>query len=205
MQVSAATSSSVNTSSTNRTTGDSMGKNDFLNLLVTQLKNQDPLKPMEDKEFIVQMAQFSTLEQMQNLTQVAQLQQATSMIGESIRAEVNQKDKGMPELVYGRVTSIRQNSGEMYVSLNSGKEVKLSEVKSVLSDEGLMQEADNLIGKKVFVRQYDDKTGETAELKQVEIQDVKLENGILKLYTTDGSVIRLQDVWNVVPKDETAA
>lgn len=47
--------------------GDNLGKDAFLNLLVAQLSNQDPLNPMEDKEFIAQMAQFSTLEQVQSL------------------------------------------------------------------------------------------------------------------------------------------
>ena len=45
----------------------SLGKDDFLQLLVTKLEHQDPLKPMEDEDFIAQLAQFSTLEQMNNI------------------------------------------------------------------------------------------------------------------------------------------
>ncbi len=49
------------------TPGGALGKDEFLNLLVTQLSNQDPLDPMDSSESIAQLAQFSALEQMQNV------------------------------------------------------------------------------------------------------------------------------------------
>jgi flagellar basal-body rod modification protein FlgD len=44
-----------------------MGKDDFLLLLIAQLRNQDPLDPMDNSQFVAQLAQFSSLEQMENL------------------------------------------------------------------------------------------------------------------------------------------
>lgn len=68
-----------------------MGKDEFLQILITQLTNQDPTEPMEDREFIAQMAQFSTLEQMTNMSSefrqlgaLLQSGQAVSLLGRSV-------------------------------------------------------------------------------------------------------------------------
>jgi flagellar basal-body rod modification protein FlgD len=47
---------------------ETLDKDDFLQILITQLTNQDPIEPMQDREFVAQMAQFSTLEQMTNMS-----------------------------------------------------------------------------------------------------------------------------------------
>lgn len=187
-----------------RSSGDELGKNDFLNLLVTQLKHQDPLKPMEDKEFIAQMAQFSSLEQIQNLVKSSEIQQATTMIGNMIKAEVYGEDGA--ELVYGRVTSARLLNSETYLTLDSGREIKAGDAKSVFSLEGLWQEAQNLIGKKVYVRTTDSKG--QPDLKQATIIEAKIfedENGLrtikLMISKDPKDAIEFKDIWNIVPDE----
>jgi flagellar basal-body rod modification protein FlgD len=73
------------------TPGGDMGKDEFLKILITQLSHQDPTQPMQDKEFIAQMAQFSSLEQMTNvsaeISKVAALLtkgQAVSLLGRMV-------------------------------------------------------------------------------------------------------------------------
>lgn len=158
-----------------RNTGDDLGKDEFLKILIVQLQNQDPLNPMDDKEFIAQMAQFTALEQMQNVAKAAQMQQATLMIGNYVKAEVN-GDNGQ-EIIYGKVISTREVSGEMYLRLDNGREVKMSEAKSTFNSEGLWNEAKSLVGKTVYTRQYD-ANGNVAGLRQAYIADVRMVVGI---------------------------
>jgi len=64
-----------------------MGRDDFLNLLITELKYQDPMNPMEDRDFIAQMAQFSALEAMQNVEQKQTLALIGSLLDREVRVE----------------------------------------------------------------------------------------------------------------------
>ena len=109
--------------------GPSLGKDDFLKLLVGQLKNQDPLNPTSDTDFIGQMAQFSQLEQTTNMAtanseQVAQQSgaRAVSLLGRNVTypdasgvsttgvVEKVEWSAGKPTLTVGGVPAIDPNS-----------------------------------------------------------------------------------------------
>ncbi|PKK91381.1 MAG: flagellar hook capping protein [Candidatus Wallbacteria bacterium HGW-Wallbacteria-1] len=93
-----ATASSSANLFTNSSTNDALGKDDFLMLLVTELMNQNPLEPMDNKEFVSQMAQFSSLEQLSNMSSNMEVMTASnitamksmqiSMIGKNVTANI---------------------------------------------------------------------------------------------------------------------
>jgi len=90
-----------------RVTKQSLDKDDFLKILITQLTHQDPTQPMEDKEFIAQMAQFSSLEQMTNMSNrfsdVSKLLtsgQAFGMVGKTVEIPIGD------QIIQGTVTEV---------------------------------------------------------------------------------------------------
>jgi len=92
----ASTSSSTASSTASSSSSSTLGMDSFLQLLVTQLQYQDPLSPMDDKEFVAELAQFSSLEQLteintgiENLATIGQQQQllgAVNFMGKTIEA-----------------------------------------------------------------------------------------------------------------------
>jgi flagellar basal-body rod modification protein FlgD len=96
-----------------------LGKDDFLKLLITQLAHQNPIQPMEDKEFVTQMAQFSTLDQMTSmandfskLAAMVSSNEASSALGRNV--DIIDNDR----LVQGTVTAVTRGGGESQIMVN---------------------------------------------------------------------------------------
>jgi flagellar basal-body rod modification protein FlgD len=108
-----------------------LGKDQFLKILITQLQNQDPMQPMEDKEFIAQMAQFSSVEQLVNISsQLKTLNQSLGTVSGMIGREIswlssNKEDNGT--LRQGIVDSIIVRDGVQYAKVGND-EIKLDEI-----------------------------------------------------------------------------
>lgn len=124
-----------------------LGKDDFLKLLITQLKYQDPMEPTDNKDFIAQMAQFSSLEQMSNMSsgfeKMATMQelafreitvgQAVNMIGRTVSAvQTSEDENGEVSTinVTGIVTGMKIIDGVPNVVVN-GKEIPISYIEEV--------------------------------------------------------------------------
>jgi flagellar basal-body rod modification protein FlgD len=112
----------------------SLDKDDFLKILITQLQNQDPTKPLEDKEFIAQMAQFSSLEQMTNMSKefgkvsgVLRSNEAQTLLGRKVEIANGEST------VSGMVTQVMRGDFPM-VKVN-GTFFDLNQVQKVIDDK----------------------------------------------------------------------
>lgn len=102
----------------NRNVGQELGKDEFLKILVTQLQNQDPMSPMEDTDFIAQLAQFSSLEQMQSLNASFTFGQAYNLIGKNVFSTIT-NDQGIAEDIFGKVTGVLSSKGAAYLEIDA--------------------------------------------------------------------------------------
>ena len=113
-------------------TGNELGQDAFLSLLVTQMRFQDPMKPLEDREFIAQLAQFSSLEQMQQMNQQLLLLSAVNANGQSVGLVGKQITAATSagETITGRVDKVRFEDGQSWLMVGDQK-VNPADVTSV--------------------------------------------------------------------------
>lgn len=111
-----------------------LGKDQFMKILVAQMQNQDPTNPMDDRDFIAQMAQFSSLEQMMNMSKsidmlvqsqmVSPVIQYSHMIGKHVQYEKIDEETGDKLGIHsGKVVSVTQKEGWAILELDDGEKV----------------------------------------------------------------------------------
>ena len=113
-----------------------LGQDDFLKLLVVQMRNQDPMKPVSDTEFIAQLAQFSNLEQTKTMSKdIAELRQSNAFAqGAALMGRQVRLLSAEDTFTKGIVTDLEVKEGEVSLIVNN-KAYELGQVVSVNSEE----------------------------------------------------------------------
>ena len=133
MQIGSVSNSSVETGAFGKAAGAAMDQQMFLKLLVTELTNQDPMNPQDQKDFLAQLAQFSTVEGLNNMQSTQKQQQASEMLGKTV--VVSTFENNVPQTYLGKVTSVSWDSSGTHLILDNGaKKVTMDQV-SAISNE----------------------------------------------------------------------
>ena len=108
---------SSSSSKSSKSSGSEMGKDEFLQLLVAQMKYQDPLEPTDNTQYVSQLATFSSLEQMQNLNQTTVNSQAFNLVGKEVIMETT-SSSGTTTYIQGTVDYVTMSGKKTYLSIN---------------------------------------------------------------------------------------
>lgn len=111
----------------------SMDKDSFLQLLVAQMKYQDPLEPTSNTEYISQYAQFSQVESLQNMSQNMDLQRASSLVGQMVYVKTTD-ESGATDYVYGKVDYVTYQGNKPYLYINE-KSYPLEDLETIVEPE----------------------------------------------------------------------
>lgn len=222
---------SVSTSSTNSTSNSSsaqstnspiMGKDDFMKMMIAQLQNQDPLNPMDGTQFSAQLAQFSTLEQMQNLNSTmtaavnanAQLTQSVNntlvatLIGKNVKLDGNSVVlNGQSNVNLGYNLPLEAQSVSVNIYNSSGALVKtITDCSTTKGDNKLSWDLTDNSGNKladgnytfeISAKSYDGSDMTTTSFKIGSVTGVKFtSNGTVIL--VDGADYNISDISEVL-------
>ena len=116
-------------SAVQQSSGSQLGEQQFLKLLVTQLTNQDPLQPQDQSQFLAQLAQFSTVEGVNNMASSQAKVQASNLLGKTVDAQV--VTNNVPVSFSGQVTAVRYDTSGVHLRLGANTEITLDQVQQV--------------------------------------------------------------------------
>lgn len=186
---------STSAKASERKTGE-LGKDEFLNLLITQLRYQDPMNPVDDKEFIGQMAQFSALEQMQNLNGTFSSTKAFGMIGKHITASIVDEVTKEVSVIKGIAQSVKLEGGKTSLVVN-GMDIPVEKVTDVSNEDQAVNQSNlsqytGLIGYDVKGCVYD---SETADIVEISGNVREIQKGAYENYALlDGVSVRVHGI-----------
>ncbi|MBP3039467.1 flagellar hook assembly protein FlgD [Bacillaceae bacterium Marseille-Q3522] len=187
------------------TGSDSLGKDDFLKILMAQLQNQDPLNPMEDRDFVSQLATFSSLEQLMNMgtsfEQFAQGQTENQLVsysqfvGKEVtwhKLELDQDNNPVTIEGNGRVASIQYKDNMVQFILEDGTVLEPGNISQVNNDVNpvMIQNASMMIGKTITYLN-EEKEEVSAKVASVSIKDGQIS---LQLDDEQGTNIQLTQI-----------
>ena len=191
-----------------------MGRNEFMDLMMAQMQNQNPLDPQKNEDFVAQLAQFSSLEEMQSLNtsvedamgqfRSTQALQASAMVGQQVQVEGNIANLGPEGEVKGAVevpsatSNLRVNvynpSGELVRQMDMGQQGSGTVDFSWDGENGngdLMEPGDYRVQAEA---QYDGETQELATRLNANVDSVNLENGGVTLNLAGRGSVPLDQV-----------
>lgn len=132
--VETASQSSLSSSSSSSATSD-MDKDAFLQLLVAEMQNQDPLEPTSNTEYITQYAQFSEVESLSNMSSSMDLSRASSLVGQEVYMKT-ESSSGDTSYIQGKVDSVTYENNKAYLSIN-GSLYSLDDLDTVIDTDYL--------------------------------------------------------------------
>ncbi len=127
------TQASENTETKKAESSSSLDKEAFLQLLVAQMKYQDPLEPTSNTEYISQFATFSELEEMQNLGDSMDIQRASGLVGQYVTMNVKSEVTGEVTQIGGKVDYVTVEGGKAYLNIK-GSAYSIDDLDSVVDE-----------------------------------------------------------------------
>ena len=192
--------SDLNNGYTNKTDNSILDPDQFLNLLITQMQNQDFMNPMDDTQYVTQMAQFSNMQQMQQMTEYSRMGYALSLVGKTVTAS-RLNASGELDTTTGVVEKVSMLNNE-YILYVDGKQYDLSQIMTVQSggstsgDDGEGETKPPFDASKIQVEKGDVTSNSAKVSWKAPTEDATISKGLkyTVYYSETGPFDKLEDV-----------